>query len=158
MRIVIVRHGQAAAKKSWPGADGERPLVARGARQAERLGRIIGAPRPKRVISSPALRCVQTVQPLADNCGLRVELSEQLSTDAGPQAVALCRALLSSPASHSTIMLCTHREVLNALLPQLAEEFGGKLGHRPPGAKGGAWILRFRAGRLQKVEYHPPAA
>jgi 8-oxo-dGTP diphosphatase len=158
MRIVIVRHGQAAAKKSWQRADAERPLVARGHRQAARLGKIIGAPKPTRVISSPALRCIETVQPLADKYGLDVELSEQLATDAGDQAVALCRQLLSSPAPHSTVMVCTHREVLNDLLPQLAKEFGGKLGHRPPGAKGGAWILRFRGGTLQKVEYHPPAA
>jgi phosphohistidine phosphatase SixA len=158
MRIIVVRHGQAEAKKPQRRQDAERPLVARGRRQADRLGKLIGGGRPSRVISSPALRCVQTTQPFAHKFGLAVELSEQLSADAGRAAVELCRQLLSSETDNSTVVLCTHREVLVELLPQLSEDFGRKLGHRPPGAKGGAWILRFRAGKLEKVDYHPPAA
>ena len=158
MRIIVVRHGQAEAKKGRREPDADRPLVARGRRQADRLGKVIGGGRPRRVISSPALRCVQTVQPFADERNLVVERSEQLSRDAGKAAVELCQELLLSETDDSTVVLCTHREVLVELLPQLAKESGRKLGHRPPGAKGGSWILRFRAGRLEKIEYHPPAA
>jgi hypothetical protein len=87
-----------------------------------------------------------------------VELSPHLSRDAGQAAVELCRQLLSSETDDTTVVLCTHREVIVELLPQLSKEFAHKLGHRPPGAKGGAWILRFRAGKLEKVDYRPPAA
>ena len=68
----------------------------------------------------------------------------------------LCLHLLSSETSDSTVVLCTHREVLVELLPRLSKEFGRKLGHRPPGAKGGTWILRFKATKLYRVDYRPP--
>jgi phosphohistidine phosphatase SixA len=158
VRIIVVRHGQAQAKNRWDGPDADRALVARGRRQATRLGRIIGGGRPTRVISSPALRCVQTVQPYAHHHDVAVELSDQLSTAAGWAAVELCHQLVSSQTDDSTVVLCTHREVLVELLPQLSKEFDRKITHRPPGAKGGAWILRFHAGRLARVDYHPPAA
>lgn len=158
MRIIVVRHGQAEAKKGRKAGDADRPLVARGRRQADRLGKLIGGGKPMRVISSPALRCVQTVQPFANRRNLSIELSEQLSRDAGLAAADLCHHLLSSESDDSTVVLCTHREVLLELLPQLSKEFGHKLGHRPPGAKGGSWILRFRAGKIDKVDYRPPAA
>ena len=158
MRIILVRHGQAEAKRSRGASDRSRRLVARGRRQAEGLGKVIGVGRPTRVISSPALRCMETVQPLADRRKVALELSEQLATDAGVAATQLCRQLLQSEPDGSVIVLCTHREVLVDLLPRLSKEYGRKLGHRPPGAKGGAWILRFRAGKLVKVDYRPPAA
>ena len=161
MRIVVVRHGQAEPKKGWSGPDADRPLVARGRRQATLLEKSIGRRRPDRVVSSPALRCRQTVEPLARDRGLKVEVSDALSPYAGPAALELCRELVADgaarPASR-TVVLCTHREVLVDLLPALAAEFGAPLGHRPPGAKGGAWILRFGSGRLEKVDYRGPLA
>jgi 8-oxo-(d)GTP phosphatase len=157
VRIVVVRHGQAVSKKDWAGKDGARPLVGHGRQQAERLDKVIGSVWPSRVISSPALRCVQTVQPFAADRGLDVELSKRLSPTAGPSALGLCRRLAASEPSDSTIVLCTHREVLVELLPTLAKEFDRRLGHRPPGAKGGVWVLRFRNRRLAQVDYRPPA-
>jgi 8-oxo-dGTP diphosphatase len=157
MRITVVRHGQAEPKSKWKGADGDRPLMARGRRQADRLGKVIGTSRPTRVISSPAVRCVQTVQPFAARRNLTVEVSPMLATDAGKAAVDLCRELIGSERRDANVLLCTHREVLNVLLPQLAKDFDRKLGHRLPGAKGGAWVLRFRDNKLVKIEYRPPA-
>jgi 8-oxo-(d)GTP phosphatase len=157
MRIIVVRHGQAEPKKRWAGPDAERPLTARGRAQADRLGKVIGPKRPCKIISSPAVRCVQTVKRYADERGLSVELSPSLSPDAGPDALALCRYLASSAPADSTVVLCTHREVLVGLLPRLSRDLNRRLAHRPPGAKGGAWVLRFRAGKLAKADYRPPA-
>jgi 8-oxo-dGTP diphosphatase len=159
MRIVVVRHGQAEPKRGWTGPDEDRPLVARGHRQAARLGRVVGRrPPPGRVISSPTLRCHQTVQPLADERDLKVEVDGALSPDTGAAAWQLFLELLASEPDDTTVVLCTHREVLVDLMPRLAKELGRELGHRPPGAKGGAWILRIRAGKLEKADYRPPAA
>lgn len=158
MRIVVVRHGQAEPKKGWTGRDDDRPLVGRGRRQADLLDKVVGGDRPSRVISSPALRCVQTVQPLADRHGVAVEVDDALGTDAGQAATDLCHQLISSGTADDNILLCTHREVLVDLMPRLSKDFRRKLGHRPPGAKGGAWLLRFEGGRLLKVDYRPPGA
>lgn len=162
MRIVVVRHGEAEPKRGWTGPDDARPLVGRGRRQAERLGKVLKGQAPTRVISSPALRCRETVEPLAARYGLEVELSEMLATGAGTgaggEAAALCRKLAHSEPEDSNLVLCTHREVLVEMLPSLSEEYGCKLGHQPPGAKGGAWTLRFQSGRMLKVHYTPPPA
>jgi 8-oxo-(d)GTP phosphatase len=158
MRLIVVRHGQAVPKRDWTGIDHERPLVARGHRQAERLAKLIGANRPVRVISSPALRCVQTIHPYADKHGVTIELSEQLATDAHHTALDLCRQLMSPDPAHTNIVLCTHGEVLVELLPQLSKQSTRKLAHRPPGAKGAAWILQYRQHKLTRIDYHPPGA
>jgi 8-oxo-(d)GTP phosphatase len=160
MRIVVVRHGIAEAKKGWTGADADRPLVARGRRQAARLHKIVPPTWPDRIISSPALRCRQTVEPLAARIGLPVEISDALATDGGKVAAELCRELLAMGPSGSTVVLCTHRETLEVLLPQLAGDFGGRRRLRPArvGAKGGAWVLHFRGGKLREADYRGPAA
>lgn len=157
MRIIVVRHGQAEPKKGWTGPDDLRPLTGRGRRQAERLGKVIGV-RPGRIMSSPAVRCRDTVQPLGSAYGVEVELAEALSTEGGQEAAELCRKLATSEPAGSVVVLCTHRETMVEMLPELARQYGRKLGHRLPGAKGGAWVLRFEDGRLVKVDYRPPAA
>ena len=155
-RIVVIRHGQAEPKKGWPGADADRPLVGRGRHQAQRLSQTIGRLRPDRVISSPALRCVQTVQPLAESCGLPLEISQQWSIEAGKSVPGLGQDLIDTTPDGSTLVVCTHREVLVRLLPEMSSHGKHKMGHRPPGAKGGVWILRFRHHNLTRVDYRPP--
>ena len=158
-RLVVVRHGIAESKKGWSGPDAERPLVARGRRQAARLPKIVPPSWPARIISSPALRCRQTIEPLAGRAGRPVEISDALATDAGKAAVELCRELLATSAPGSTVVLCTHREVMEVLLPGLVEDFAGRHPRRSGvGAKGGAWVLHFSKGRLRDLDYRGPAA
>ncbi|MBV9659924.1 MAG: histidine phosphatase family protein [Acidimicrobiales bacterium] len=156
MQLVVVRHAHAEPKKTWTGPDADRPLVSRGRRQAKSLAALVGRRRPVRLISSPATRCQQTVEPYARQTGSKVELSGSLARDAGPAALDLVKQLVADNAS--PVLLCTHREVIIELLPQLVRDAEMKLVHRLPGAKGGAWILHFRAGKLDKVDYRPPTA
>lgn len=156
MRLIVVRHGQAEPKKGWSGPDADRPLVARGRRQANRLSLGIGAGAIDRVLSSPAVRCHDTVEPIAKEWALPVEVSPMLSLDAGADVSEWVRDLIGRESG--TLLLCTHREVISALLPALTEGRREALGHRLPGAKGGAWVMGFRGGRLRSVEYRPPAA
>lgn len=157
LRIVVVRHGQAESKKAWAGPDDDRPLVARGHRQAGLLDRVVGPGAPGRILSSPALRCRQTVGPLAERHGLEVEVADALATGAGRRAFDLYAKLAASEPPGSTVVLCTHREVLEDMLPRLAGELGRDLPHRVPGAKGGAWVLLLESRRLVALEYRPPA-
>ena len=156
MRLIVVRHGIAIAKRRWDGADARRPLTASGARQARLLGARIGRYRPDEVISSPTLRCRQTVEPVATRAGVAVQDSELLAVDGGARAIQLVRRLVRTRPAGATIVLCTHREVLVEALPALAAEFGVRLGHRPPGAKGSYWSLRFRGKSLVNVKYSHP--
>lgn len=153
MRIAVVRHGHAEPKQSWSGHDVDRPLVARGRRQAEALARNLAKQKPTRIISSPALRCLQTVQPLGRRRGLDVEVLSWLSTDAGAVAGEEIVALARSESSSAFVVLSTHREVIVDVLPYLEKSFDVKLGHRLPGAKGGIWLLEFRKKSLARVSY-----
>lgn len=155
MRIAVVRHGHAAPKKEWIGADSDRPLTGRGRRQAYDLVQVLDG-EPTRLIASPAVRCHQTLEPLAHHWGRDLEVDASLARDSGTAAADLIGDLLSATAGESTIVLCTHREVITKALPLLAKNGGIELDHRLPGAKGGVWLLRYRAGQLDQVRYRAP--
>jgi 8-oxo-(d)GTP phosphatase len=99
-RLLLVRHASAGDRKSWQGDDRLRPLDARGAWQAERLIEVLGGHRLDRILSSPYVRCVQTVEPLACGRGFPVEEREELAEGAGLEAfVGLARELGAAAVS-----------------------------------------------------------
>jgi hypothetical protein len=98
------------------------------------------------------------VQPLATACGLDVELSKALAPDAGGSALCLIGDLTGAESAGTTVVLCTHREVIVAVMPELFNEFDIKPGHRLPGGKGGTWVLEFHRSKLTAVRYQPPTA
>jgi len=71
--LYLVRHAHAPWR---PGED--RPLSDEGLAQARRVAAILGPIRPAAVYSSPALRAVQTVRPLAIECGLEILVEPDL--------------------------------------------------------------------------------
>ena len=112
MRMTIVRHALARDKKSWPGSDLERPLDPIGERQAAGMARLLMKHKVRRIISSPAIRCVQTMQPLAEAANVPIELWDELRRDADATRILTA---FSDPEYHNAV-LCTHGEVLHQLL------------------------------------------
>ena len=86
MIVYLVRHASAGHRASWDGEDRLRPLDERGARQADGIVELLARREFKRIVSSPAVRCVDTVVPLAHARGLAVEHSEALAEGAGAEA------------------------------------------------------------------------
>lgn len=88
---MLVRHGSAGDREAWEGDDRERPLDEKGARQAAELVDLLAPYAIERILSSPAVRCVQTMEPLAKARGLSIEprdeLGEELQTTAGAELV-----------------------------------------------------------------------
>lgn len=120
------------------------------------LRKVLAKYRPARVVSRPAVRCQETVEPFAQASGLKVELSRALEPAAGPEAMTLLGDLLKAGPPKAAVVLCTHREVIADVLPRLSRESGARLEHRLPGAKGSMWVLDFRKKKLSAVAYHPP--
>jgi phosphohistidine phosphatase SixA len=149
--VLLIRHAHAGPRKDWLSEDRLRPLSNRGDRQARGLIRVVEAHAPQRVLSSPYLRCLQTVEPLADRLSLRVEASEELAEGNGLAAVALVRAF-----ADEKVALCTHGDVIPEVLVALADEDRLDLGPRPRQAKGSVWILDANGGRFTKATYIPP--
>ena len=72
--LILVRHASAGYKDDWVGEDPQRPLDAEGALDALLLADLLACFAPRaRVISSPALRCTESLQPYAARFGGSVE-------------------------------------------------------------------------------------
>ena len=147
----LVRHAKAGARSAWTEEDRLRPLSRAGRRQAEALATIFRGLEVERVISSPYVRCVQTVRPLALDRGLPVETSEALAEGAPPDRAL---ALLEETA-HTPAVLCTHGDVVPALVLHLAEH-GAELEGERDWKKGSVWVLEREDGRVERARYLPP--
>jgi 8-oxo-dGTP diphosphatase len=155
MQLLLVRHGHAEPKEGWDQRDEERPLVSRGVRQAKSLARELAQYQPARILSSPAIRCQDTIEPLAEARGLKVELCDALARDAGARALDLIDHLVQTSPADPVVVVCSHREVIVEVLPGLTRESGVEVPHRLPGAKGSTWVLHFQGSGLVTVGYRP---
>ena len=156
MWLVLARHGHAGRRDQWRGDDSLRPLDSRGRRQAKQLGELLEPLGPTRLVSSPYLRCTQTLEPLAGRMGFSIEPEPALVPDGDHQeTLALIRSLSASDAPSGTVV-CTHGEVLATVLTRLAAQDRIKLVRRAPGSKGCAWVLEFEDGALSSSRYIPP--
>ncbi len=153
MAIYVVRHAKAGDRQKWDGPDDLRPLSKKGQKQAHRLVDLLTERPVTRVVSSPSRRCVETVEPLAVQRGLKVEESEALREGVdGATVVGLARSLAGESA-----VLCTHGDVIPVLLETLAQRDGLPLGDGYRCAKGSTWVLHPGGdGRFAAAEYLSP--
>lgn len=137
MPVYLVRHAHAGDRSKWEGPDDARPLSEKGRRQAEGLVNVLAGRPIGRVVSSPSLRCVQTVEPLADALGLKVETSQTLAEGAtADDVVTLVRESVADNP-----VLSTHGDVIPTLLDALVRRDGLQLPDGYPCAKGSTWVL-----------------
>ena len=110
--IVLLRHASAGDREDWGGDDESRPLDERGLAQAEELVHALDRYEIERVLTSPYVRCVQSVAPLAQRLGLEIEERAELAEGATrEETLALVDELRGSGA-----VLCTHGDVVVELL------------------------------------------
>lgn len=79
--MLLIRHASAGDRTAWTKDDRARPLDKRGARQATSLVELLAPYTIDRILTSPAVRCVQTVEPLAEARELAIEVSEDLTEE-----------------------------------------------------------------------------
>lgn len=139
--ILLVRHARAGRRGSAGTDDRLRPLDERGRRQAAALAAALGERPLQRIISSPFVRCVETIEPLALAAGLTIELREELAEGASGVAA---RGLIDEIGGEEAA-LCTHGDVIAELI-----------GHRRRAKKGSVWMLD-PDDDLTPVGFLPPA-
>lgn len=146
--LIVLRHGQARARRTWTADDRRRPLVQAGHRQAARLVPMLAAYDVTRIVTSSSTRCVQTIEPYADLTGLRPRstagLSEKDATAASVLAVVDELVDREEPA-----VLCTHRPVL----PSVFDALGLPDPHLDTGAM---LVVHLRHGEVVATELHSP--
>jgi len=130
--VLLVRHAKAGDREKWEAPDDLRPLTSKGEAQAEALVDLLAGYEIERVLSSPYLRCTQTVAPLAAARGLAVEPTDDLAEGAGPAGVDLSRRLL---AEAGYTVLCSHGDVVEEVLDALGVQRDDFM------RKGATWVL-----------------
>lgn len=122
MTLLLIRHASAGDSDEWQGDDRLRPLDSKGRRQAEALAALLAGFDLDRVVSSPYLRCVQTVEPLARSREQEIELDDALGADSLDDVPSVLERLRGQDAA-----VCTHGD-----LPWLRSR---------PFKKGSVWVL-----------------
>jgi len=151
--IYLVRHAHAGSRHDWPGDDTQRPLSRKGRRQARAIKDVVAERGVARVLSSPSVRCQQTVDPLALQCGVDVEVIDSL--DEGTpldESMALLRS-----AFDTEVALCSHGDVIPDLLRALDETGTAVHGRRHP-AKGSLYVLDVDGDRVISATYVEPSS
>lgn len=153
MNVYLVRHAQAVGRSAWPDDDDLRPLSAKGERQARGLVDVLGGEPIVRVLSSPSIRCMETVRPLARSRKLKVE-SEPALLEGAPLAKSF-RFLTSVTHADGDVVLCSHGDVIPDLLSTLRAR-GVEMVDEFRWSKGSTWVLAFDGKQFTKARYLPP--
>ena len=150
MTAYVVRHAKAGDRADWEGDDRLRPLSKPGKRQAEGLVQLLKEAKIEAVLSSPYLRCIETVDPVARHFGIQVEQERSLAEgQSGDKIVQLVRQFAGG-----NVVLCTHGDVLEDLLERLIGE--GLLRRAQARLeKGSTWALEEDGGRIVQARYIP---
>ena len=151
----VVRHGKAASDAPWGGTDRERPLTARGRRDAAALGRRLtedppilgleGVPPPDMAICSAAVRTRQTADLIVKATGDRLPLDSYRSLYEADTDVVL-QYLREIDEGVISLLLVGHNPTMFDLVWELLGDPGG--GAEGGGAGGGGAGAAARAGGL----------
>ena len=119
--IIALRHAKAKSRDEWDGDDAERPLTARGRRQANAVVGPLLAFGVRRIVSSPAERCVKTVAPLSSALGRRIDRSPLISESAWDAGLSDAREVVTDRVRvRKPVVLCSHSPVLPDIMTELA--------------------------------------
>lgn len=155
MRILLVRHAHAGVRGTWPGDDLERELSERGMAEADALADAWTHAGVAEVRSSRAVRCVDTVRPLADRLGLEVLEDDVLLEGAAPgKTLAWLEGL---GHDDRVVVACSHGDVIGGVIERL-DGRGTDLGADLRWPKGSTWDLEVHDGLVVRGRLHatPP--
>lgn len=154
MALYLVRHAVAVGRSSWHHADEKRPLTPKGHRQAQALLRLFEGTDVRRILSSPAVRCHDTVAPLAQARRVEIKLTPELAEGHGVRKAH--EALMDLADKKGDSVLCSHGDLIPELLRRLTRD-GVRLESDMQYAKGSTWELQVEDDAVVRGLYHPPA-
>ena len=156
--IDLVRHMKARNRSRWGEDDGLRPLSKLGMRQADMHAEAMAHGEPiQAVYSSPALRCRQTIEPLASLLGLEVQVEPLLAESRVFQLLPagadnpLLDLLRKAHPEGGRVVVCGHADTIPAFLHSLQAEDHAKV---PSELKGfGGWYRVRIEGPTATIEH-----
>jgi len=146
----VVRHAKSGSRSHWSGDDRLRPLTNKGQNQAEALVQILEPFPISAVFSSPFLRCIQTVQPLAKALKLPIKQTPALGEGKGLDGAM---TILGDKKLKRSV-LSTHGDIMFELVEELVKQ---KIVRAGEGGfdKGAMWVVEVKDGSFVAARYIP---
>ncbi len=149
--VLIVRHGTAGIKSRYKGDDRNRPLDKNGRAQAESLAGQLMAFGATNIYAADRTRCVQTVEPLAQELGVAITSEPCLTEEAYASDPDTAHNRVAEIASRGgTPVICTQGKVIPYLLAWWRDT--GKP-DKSRNRKGSTWVLSLEGGRIIAADY-----
>ncbi len=119
--LIVLRHAKALSRDDWDGPDAARPLSPRGRKQADAIVGPLRSFGVRRIVSSDAVRCVATVEPLAKALRRDIRTTPLISQDAWEDGTTDARTVIGKRVrARKPAVICSHGPVLPDLLNELA--------------------------------------
>lgn len=158
MGIYLIRHGSAGNRNPTDPSDSARQLDETGLAQAKLIADWLRDHPISRIVSSPFVRCTQTVAPLAEALGIAVETREFLaeSSEVDPAWDLLAKLADEAVGNRSHAVVCSHGDVIPDLIRR-AQLRGMRIHGKSGCSKGSVWTLeswdgeRFGSGSYMVV-------
>ncbi|MEI8022847.1 MAG: phosphoglycerate mutase family protein [Actinomycetota bacterium] len=151
MTLYIVRHAKAGKRSEWDGPDTLRPLSDKGWEQSQAIAEKLIELKPSALISSPAVRCMQTLEPLSKATKIEIFADKRLFEHGD---VAKMIELLED-AKDSTV-ISSHGDMIPEVI-KILQRRGMEIGSKPDWRKATVWVLnRTKNGFKSAFVMAPP--
>jgi 8-oxo-dGTP diphosphatase len=150
-KVYLVRHAKAGERRLWEANDLDRPLSKKGWKQAEALAKRLADVDPSVLLSSPYVRCVQTLEPLGRRVQRPITIEPRLTEDEpfGP----VLELLADVPGR---AVLCSHGDIIPATVEALRRS-GTEIRTPVDWRKSSVWVLeRNKQARIVTATVWPP--
>lgn len=148
--VLLVRGAAATPREQWPRSDTTRPLTSEGQQAACSLANLSSLFHIDQVLSAHARRCIDTVGPLANRQMLIPKVTASLAEDRVAQALDLVDRVRGTGT-----VLCTHEDVISALLQRLAARDAMSVNMTGGSRRGSVWVLTANQHRYTAAHYLP---
>ncbi|MBU6352817.1 MAG: NUDIX hydrolase [Actinomycetales bacterium] len=151
--LILLRHAKAISREEWESDDGDRPLANFGTQQSRRLIANLTPYDVREIHTSSAVRCYETVTPLARALDIGYIFSDKLSEYEFERnqdsAYEYVKGLLRNDVA---TVICSH----NPILPTVLSRLYAKSGFELPVTKlepGDAWVVHHLDREVISVDY-----
>lgn len=149
--LYIVRHAKAGKRSEWDGPDESRPLSDKGWEQAQAIAEKLVGLKPSALISSPAVRCMQTLEPLSKATKIEIFADKRLFEHGD---VAKMLELLED--AKDLTVISSHGDMIPEAI-KLLQQRGMQIGSKPDWRKASVWIVeRNKHGFNSAIAIAPP--
>jgi 8-oxo-dGTP diphosphatase len=151
MPLYLVRHAKAGSRSAWTEDDRLRPLSDNGWEQANALSQLLIRHSPSVLWASPYLRCVQTLEPLSELCGLPVVMESRIEEDS-----PLEKSLAAIEDAPDNAVLCSHGDVIPDVVNGLFRRGMDMIDVPRALKKASLFVLHRENGVFVRAEYWDP--